>query len=137
MLLLYALVNHIKVSPTKAMADYGSKFNQRTGNIEMTSWITRLAFNMGLLNTAVYSYIPSDRDLLTVEHFSQGHLLRENQETGEIHMIYQDYVNKIALPDMSLWLVNEPTLLLALETEAERNRRLARENTMQVPRRRT
>ena len=63
--------------------------------------------------------------------------MRENQETGEIHMIYQDYVNKIALPDMSLWLVNAATLLLALETEAEQNRRMAQENIMQVPRRRT
>lgn len=128
MKLLYAAVNHIRVSPAKSMADYWSKFAQRIGDIEITSWVTRLASNLGLLEHASLNFIQLPRGRLTLEHFMQGHYLSEDRETNELFMIYAGYVNEIKLPNPDLWLANVSSLTLPLETEAQRANRLAQEN---------
>jgi len=46
MQLLYAAVNRIRVSPARSMVEYWSKTFTRDGDVEITSWVTRIARNI-------------------------------------------------------------------------------------------
>jgi hypothetical protein len=52
MQLLYNAVNRIRVSSARSMVEYWSKNFTRDGDVEITSWVTRIARNMDLLDGA-------------------------------------------------------------------------------------
>jgi len=52
MQLLYTAVNRIRVSSARSMVEYWSKNFTRDGDVEITSWVTRIARNMDLLDGA-------------------------------------------------------------------------------------
>ena len=57
MKLLYAMINRIRVSPIKCMMEYWLGIFRRGGDEECTSLITRIARNLGLLDTTLITYV--------------------------------------------------------------------------------
>ena len=106
--MLYVAVNRIRVSPARSMVEYWSKTFTRDGDIEITSWVTRIARNMGLLNSALINYIPD---------FLQAQFLRKDKSEDALYMIYVGYVNEIRLPNPEYCLANVDCLTIPLETE--------------------
>jgi len=94
---------------------------------------------MGLVDSALINYIPAESEELTLDHFLQAHLLREDKKEDALYMIYASYVNEICLPNPEYWLANVDCLTIPLEIEEQRAHRLvhAQVDSMQVPRRRT
>ena len=84
MQLLYVVVNRIRVSPAWSMVEYWSKTFTRDGDVEITSWVTRIATNIGLLDGALINYISAEREELTLDHFLQAHPLREDKGEGTL-----------------------------------------------------
>jgi len=74
---------------------------------------------MGLLDGALINYISAKREELTLGHFLQAHLLREDKREGTLYMIYAGYVNEICLPNPEYWLANVDHLTIPLKTEEQ------------------
>lgn len=62
-MLLYAVLNNIRVSPAKTMMTYWSEIFTHSSDVyvEMTSLVTRIASNIGLLENAMFNFIQTDR----------------------------------------------------------------------------
>lgn len=86
MKLLYAMINRIHVSPIKCMLEYWLGIFRRGGDVECTSLITRIARNLGLLDTALINYISTNRPTLEFDHFIHAHIMRI--ENGSLIMTY-------------------------------------------------
>ena len=72
--LLYALVKRRKVSPIKFMMHQWKEVFTPTGDVECTSWVTRIARNLGLLDNALISY--TERWYIDFKYFCQAHMLK-------------------------------------------------------------
>jgi hypothetical protein len=59
--LLYAMIKRKKVSPVKLMMTHWLEIPRLMGDIWCTSWVTRLAKNLGLLENASITYIDTPR----------------------------------------------------------------------------
>jgi hypothetical protein len=58
LILMYAMVKKVKVLPVKLMAHYWlTILGLKKGEVTCTSWVTRLANGLGLLDNANIAYI--------------------------------------------------------------------------------
>jgi len=66
--------------------------------------VTRIAKNLGLLNSAYVAYIDDiPRWFIDYEYFLQAYMLKKRKD-GKLIMMYMDYTNEIPLPDQNLSL---------------------------------
>jgi len=73
------------------------------GDIWCTSWVTRLARNLGLLDNAIVVYITIPRWIIDYVYFNKVHMLKKGK-IGKTVMMYKDYTNEFELPDQNLGL---------------------------------
>ena len=65
LLILYAMVNKIKISPAQALVKQWLSNFKMTGPIECTSLITRIATRIGALEGNFIPFIEGDHTILT------------------------------------------------------------------------
>jgi hypothetical protein len=68
----------------------------RTGKIEITSLVTRIATYLGVLVGAQVTYLDTPCETFNEEHFVQAHLLKRVE--GELVMLYPHSSTTIVLP---------------------------------------
>jgi hypothetical protein len=81
--------------------------------VTCTSWVTRIANGLGLLDSAVIAYINTPRRIIDYSFFSQPHILRKRNR--KIFMMYKGYTNEIELPDQTLGLYSVENFALDLQ----------------------
>jgi hypothetical protein len=91
----------------------------RTGKIEITSLVTRIAMYLGVLAGAQVTYLDTPRETFNEEHFVHAHLLKRVE--GELIMLYHHSSTTIVLPcpEHSLYQVKWFTLNLTSEDDEE------------------
>jgi hypothetical protein len=101
------------------MVEHWCTMATRTGKIEITSLVTRIATYIGALVGAQVAYLETPRDTFDEEHFVQAHLLKRVE--GEMVMLYPHSSTTIVLPclELGLYQVKRFTLNLAPEDDAE------------------
>jgi hypothetical protein len=71
------MIKKSRVSPIKMVLDYWMLVpNMSKCLVEFTSWITRIAAGLGLLDNAILTYIPAPHRIIGFEFFSHAHLLK-------------------------------------------------------------
>ena len=73
LMILYAMVNKIRISPTQAMVKQRLTNFRMTGPIECTSLVTRIASNMGILDGNPVPFIEELRVMIDEAYLVQGH----------------------------------------------------------------
>ena len=77
LMILYVMVNKIRVSPAKAVVKQWLTNFRMTGPIECTSLVTRIVSNMGTLEGNPVPFIEDDRVLIDEFYLVQGHTLKK------------------------------------------------------------
>jgi hypothetical protein len=77
LMILYAMVNKIKISPMKAMIKQWLMNFKMMGPIECTSLITHIASSMGVLDRNSISFIEDDRAFIDEAYLIYGHTLKK------------------------------------------------------------
>ena len=77
LLILYAMVNKIKISPAQALVTQWLSNFKMTGPIECTSLITRIATRIGALEGNFIPFIKGDRVYIDEDYLIQGHTLKK------------------------------------------------------------
>jgi hypothetical protein len=116
---LFAIINKIKLAPIISMVEHWRTMATRTGKIEITSLVTRIATYLGMLVGAQVTYFDTPRETFDEEHFVQARLLKRVK--GELVMIYPHSSTTIVLPcqELGLYQVKRFTLNLASEDDEE------------------
>jgi hypothetical protein len=116
---LFAIINKIKIPPVVSMVEHWRTMATRTGKIEITYLVTRIATYLGVLTGAQVTYLDTPHETFNEEHFVQAHLLKRVE--GELVMLYPHSSTTIALPypELSLYQVKRFTLNLAYEDDEE------------------
>ena len=88
--------------------------------ITITSFVTRIASNLGVLVNAQIEYIPNDMSHFVGEHhFIQGHFLRADAK-GNLIMTYFGHKFEVLLPAPHLDLYKVASLTMQLDVEPPR-----------------
>jgi hypothetical protein len=116
---LFAIIHKIKLAPVVLMVEHWRTMAIRTGKIEITSLVTRIATYIRALVGAQVTYLETPRETFDEEHFVQAHLLKRVE--GELVMLHPRSSTTIILPcpDLGLYQVRKLTLNLASEDDAE------------------
>ena len=96
--LLYAMIKRKKVSPMKFMMTQWSEIHGLKGEVGCTSWVTRIAKNLGLLEDASVTYIDVSCWLIDYGYFNHAHMLKKGRD-GKLVMMYVDYTTEFPLPN--------------------------------------
>ena len=78
LLILYAMVNKIKISPAQALVKQWLLNFKMTGPIECTSLITRIFTCIGALEGNSIPFIEGDRAYIDAAYLIQGHTLKKS-----------------------------------------------------------
>ena len=77
LMILYAMVNKIRISPAQAMVKQWLTNFWMMDPIECSSLVTRIASNKGILDGNPVSFIENDRVLIDESYLVQGHTLKK------------------------------------------------------------
>jgi hypothetical protein len=113
---LFALVRKIWYSPVMSMLDDWQRLVTSRATIDVTSLVTRIAENLGLLKNAQVTYLPVTpeyQQCISLDHFVQGHLMREGPG-HTLFMLYPGFIDEVELPCPGLALSTVKSLTLAL-----------------------
>ena len=121
LLILYAMVNKIKISPAQALVRQWLMNFKMTGHIECTSFITLIATRIGALEGNSIPFIEGDRAYIDEAYLIQGHTLKKGPNDSLI-FFYLGYTNEITLPNVEIHLYNFHSLIIPL-VPRERGRR--------------
>ena len=121
MMLLYATVNRIKVSPVKAMIRQWLMNFKMIGPIECTSLVTRIALRLGVLSGNPVPFIGMPRVLIDEAYLIQGHILKR-VPNDSLTFFFSGYANQIPLPNPGFGLYNSESLTIPLVTQEESRR---------------
>jgi hypothetical protein len=77
LLILYAMVNKIKISLAQALVRQWLSNFKMTGPIECTSLITRITTRIGALEGNFIPFIEGDRVYIDEDYLIQGHTLKK------------------------------------------------------------
>ena len=77
LMILYAMVNKIRVSPVKAMVKQWLTNFKMTGPVECTLLVTRITSNMGVLDGNPVPFIEEPRVMIDEAYLVQGHILKK------------------------------------------------------------
>ena len=113
LLILYAMVNKTKISPTQALVKQWLPNFKMTGPIECTSLITRIATCVGALEENSIPFIEGDRAYIDEAYLIQGHTLKKGPNDSLI-FLYLGYTNEIPLPNVEFYLYNCHSLTIPL-----------------------
>ncbi|RLN00929.1 hypothetical protein C2845_PM06G25350 [Panicum miliaceum] len=113
LMILYTMVNKIKISPVKAMIKQWLTNFKMTGPIECTSLITRIASSMGILDGNVIPFIENPRVLIDESYLVYGHTLKKGPNDSLIFSSL-GYGNEIPLPNAGHHLYNCQSLTVPL-----------------------
>lgn len=113
---MFAMTRKTPVSPVVCMMHQWLEVftPNRTGAIECTSLVTRIADKLDVLSYATIDYLPGNRVYLNEEHFIQGHILRRASRQSLV-MIYRGYITKVPLPAPEHWLYRTRSLSFPLQ----------------------
>ena len=91
LLILYAMVNKIKISPTQALVKQWFLNFKMTGPIECTSLITHIATRVGALEGNSIPFIEGDRTYIDEAYLIQGHTLKKGPNDFDflLHGLYK------------------------------------------------
>jgi hypothetical protein len=76
----FAMIKRIKYTPVADIVDYFKNVHKKSGPIECTSKVTRIAMNLGCPKMANLAYIEGGVPVLGVDHFVHTHILREQPD---------------------------------------------------------
>ena len=113
LLILYAMVNKIKISPAQALVRQWLSNFKMTSPIECTSLITRIATRIGALEGNFIPFIEGDRAYIDEAYLIQCHTLKKGPNDSLI-FFYLDYTNEILLPNAKFHLYNCHSLTIPL-----------------------
>ena len=97
MLILYAMVNKIKISPAQALVKQWLSNFKMTGPIECTSLTTHIATRVSALEGNSIPFIEGDRAYIDESYLIQGHTLMKGPDDSLI-FFFMGYTNEISLP---------------------------------------
>ena len=95
LMILYAMVNKIRVSPARAMVKQWLTNFKMMGPIECTSLVTRIVSNMGILEGNPIPFIEDDRVLIDEFYLVQGHTLKKGPNDSLVFFSL-GYANPVA-----------------------------------------
>jgi hypothetical protein len=113
LMILYTMVNKIKISIVKAMIKQWLRDFKMTGPIECTSLITRIASSMGILDENVIPFVEDPRVLIEESYLIYGHTLKKSPNDSLIFFSL-GYANGIPLPNAGYHLYNCQSLTVPL-----------------------
>ena len=113
LMILYAMVNKIRVSPAKAMVKQWLTSFRMTGPIECFSLVTRIVSNMGTLEGNPVAFIEDDRVLIDEFYLVQGNTLKKGPNNSLVFFSL-GYANEIPLPNAGYHLYNCHSLTIPL-----------------------
>ena len=113
LLILYAMVNKIKISPTQALVKQWLSNFKMTGPIECSSLITRIATRVGALEGNSIPCIEGDHVHIDESYLIQGHTLKRGSDDSLI-FFFMGYTNEIPLPNAEFHLYNCRSLTIPL-----------------------
>ena len=105
LLILYAMVNMIKISPAQALVRQWHSNLKMTCPIECTSLITHIATCIGALEGNSIPFIEGDRTCIDETYLIQGFTLKKGPNNSLI-FFYLGYTNEIPLPNAEFHLYN-------------------------------
>ena len=113
LLILYVMVNKIKISPAQAFVMQWLSNFKMTGPIECTSLITRIATRIGALEGNFIPFIEGDCAYIDEAYLIQGHTLKKGPNDSLI-FLFMGYTNEISLPNAEFHLYNCRSLTIPL-----------------------
>ena len=113
LLILYAMVNKIKISPAQALVKQWLSNFKTMGPIECTSLITRIATCVGALEGNSIPFIEDDRAYIDESYLIQGHMLKRGPNDSLI-FFFVGYTNKTSQPNAEFYLYNCRSLTIPL-----------------------
>ena len=113
LLILYAMVNKIKISPAQALVRQWLSNFKMTGPIECTSLITRIATHIGALEGNFIPFMEGDRTYIDEAHLIQGHTLKKGPDDSLI-FFFLGYTNEIPRANVEFHLYNCHSLTIPL-----------------------
>jgi hypothetical protein len=113
LLILYAMVNKMKISPAQALVKQWLLNFKMTGPIECTSLITRIVTCIDALEGNSIPFIEGDRAYIDEACLIQGHTLKKGPNDFLI-FFYLGYTNEISLPNAEFHLYNCHSLTIPL-----------------------
>jgi len=116
LIILYAMVNKIRISPMKAMIWQWLINFRMMGTIECTSLITHIASSIGALEGNSVPFIEGDRAYIDESYLMQGHTLKKGPHNSLIFFSL-GYANEIPLPNAGYHLYNCQSLTTPLIPE--------------------
>ena len=136
LMILYAMVNKIRVSPAKAMVKQWLTNFKMTGPIECTSLVTRIASNMEILDGNPIPFIEDPRALIDEAYLVQGYTLKKDPNDSLV-FFFLGYANEIPLPNVGYHLYNCRSLTMPLVPQEQNRRHSVSSLPGRVTRRRT
>ena len=118
LMILYAMVNKIRVSLAKAMVKQWFPNFRMTVPIECTSLVTRIASNMVILDRNPVPFIEDPRDLINEAYLVQGHTLKKGPDDSLVFFSL-GYANEIPLPNAGYHLYKCRSLTTPLVPQEE------------------
>ena len=116
---LFAMCRRIGYSPIIDMLHHWLDMVHNPIDVTCTSFVTRLARNLGVLETAPLEFIPCNEHILGEDHFIQGHFLRVDG-LGRYIMTYCSHNFELPLPDRRYNLYRVRSLTIPMEMEPPR-----------------
>ena len=113
LLILYAMVNKIKISPVQVLVKQWLSNFKMTGPIECTSLITRITTRVGAIEGNFIPFIEGDRAYIDEAYLIQGHTLKKGPDDSLI-FFYLGFTNEIPLPNAEFHLYNCHSLTIPL-----------------------
>ena len=123
-MILYAMVNKIRISSAKAMVKQWLTNFRMTGPIECTCLVTCIASNMRILDGSPFPFIEDDRALIDEAYLVQGHTLKKGPNDSLVFFSL-GYANEIPLPNVGYHLYNCHSLTMSLVPQEESRRHIA------------
>jgi hypothetical protein len=119
---LYAMVKKKRYAPVHDIVRHWSGMHATNSYITITSFVTRIASNLGLLENAQLSYIPDDGSHIVGEqHFIQAHFMKRSTEVeDQLIMTWHGHNLELPLPAPQFDLYTVKSLLMQLDVEAPR-----------------
>ena len=121
LLILYAMVNKIKISPVQTLVKQWLLNFKMMGHIECTSLITRIATHIGALEGNSIPFIEGDRAYIDKSYLIQGRTLKKGPDDSLI-FFFMGYTNEIPLPNADFHLYNCHSLTIPLVPREEGRR---------------
>jgi hypothetical protein len=113
LMILYTMVNKIKIYPVKAMVKQWLTNFKMTDHIQCTSLVTRIASSVGVLGRNSVPFIEDPRVLINEAYLIYGHTLKKGPNDSLI-FFFLGHANEILLPNAGYNSYNCQLLIIPL-----------------------